>query len=219
MGVQNCIIKTDSKVIAARIEKECITKDTTRDKYLALITRIENYFKGFSVEHIERNKNTEVDELAKATVRKTPLPPDVFFQTIEDSLVKTIEAEPRMLNVIQGEDWQALIMTYLHHYELDNSTKLIRMQQRAKAYQIIENTLYKSSITGPLLRYLSKSEGKELLAEIHTGVCRGHIGSRKIIVDNAKQSDCDLFKKFCYQMGTEEAFASVYHLQSNGAVE
>jgi hypothetical protein len=41
------------------------------------------------------------------------------------------------------------------------------------------------------------------------------------MVDNAKQFDCDLFKYFCYQMGIEVAFASVYHPspQSNGAVK
>jgi hypothetical protein len=37
--------------------------------------------------------------------------------------------------------------------------------------------------------------------------------------DNAKQFDCHLFKNFCYQIGVEAAFASVYHPQSNGAVE
>jgi hypothetical protein len=42
---------------------------------------------------------------------------------------------------------------------------------------------------------------------------------RKITVDNAKQFDCDFFKDFCHQMGVEAAFASVYHRQSNGAVE
>jgi hypothetical protein len=31
------------------------------------------------------------------------------------------------------------------------------------------------------------------------------------MVDNAKQFDCDLFKYFCYPMGIEVAFASVYH--------
>jgi hypothetical protein len=95
----------DSKVIAAQIEKECTARDTTLEKYLALIRRMENYFRWFSVEHIDRNKNTEADELAKAVARKTALPPNVFFQTIKNSSVKTIEPEPRMVNVIQGEDW------------------------------------------------------------------------------------------------------------------
>jgi transposase InsO family protein len=42
---------------------------------------------------------------------------------------------------------------------------------------------------------------------------------REITIDNAKQFDCHLFKNFCYQIGVEAAFASVYHPQSNGAVE
>jgi hypothetical protein len=42
---------------------------------------------------------------------------------------------------------------------------------------------------------------------------------KKITVDNTKQFDCNLFKDFCYQMGIEVAFASVYQPRSNGAVE
>jgi hypothetical protein len=41
----------------------------------------------------------------------------------------------------------------------------------------------------------------------------------EITVDNAKQFDCHLFKDFCYQMGVKAAFTSVYHPQSNGALE
>jgi hypothetical protein len=102
--------------------------------------------------------------LTKASTKKMVVPPDVFYQVIEDSSVKTVELEPRMINVVQGEDWQALIMAYLHnHYKLDSSAELIRMQQRAKLYQVIGEELYKTSITGPLLHYLSKDEGKDLL--------------------------------------------------------
>jgi hypothetical protein len=55
-------------------------------------------------------------------------------------------------------------MAYLHHhYELDKNIELIRMQHRAKAYQIIGDELYKTLVTGPLLRCLSTVEGKELL--------------------------------------------------------
>jgi hypothetical protein len=39
-------------------------------------------------------------------------------------------------------------MAYLHHhYESDNNTELIRMQQRAKAYQVIRDELYKTLVT------------------------------------------------------------------------
>jgi IS30 family transposase len=49
-------------------------------------------------------------------------------------------------------------------------------------------------------------------------ICRFRV-PRKITVDNANQFDYHIFKDFCHQMGIEVAFASVYHPQSNGAVE
>jgi hypothetical protein len=181
-------LQTDSKVIVGQIEKEYIARDGTFKRYLVLVWRMENYFKGFSVEHIEGAKNTEADEMVKAVARKTTLPTDVFFQTLQDSSLKIVEPEPRIGNVIQGEDWEEPIIAYLHHhYELDNNTELLKIKQRAKAYQVTGNELYKNSVKGPLLRCLSKVEGKELLAEIHSCVCRGHIGPRALIVKVFRQ--------------------------------
>jgi ribonuclease HI len=165
MGVQHCILKTDSKVIASQIEKECIAGDETLETYLAAVQRMETFFRGFTVQYIERTKNLEANELVKAASKKTVIPPDVFYQVIEDPSMKTVKPEPRMVNVVQGEDWQALIMAYLHsHYEPDSSAELIRMQQRAKVYQVIGEEPYKTSIMGLLLRCLSTDEGKDLLA-------------------------------------------------------
>jgi hypothetical protein len=110
---------------------------------------METFFKGFTLEHMESAKNTDADELAKAAAKKSELPPNVFFQVIKDPSVKTVEPEPRMINVIQGQDWQALILAYLHHhYEPNNTIELTKMQQRVKAYQIIGDELYKTSVPG-----------------------------------------------------------------------
>jgi hypothetical protein len=110
------------------MEKECIAREPTLEKYLGLIKRMENYFKWFIVEYIKRSKNTEVDELAKAAACNTPLPTDVFFQVIQDASIKTVESEPRLINAIEGEDWWAPITAYLHHYyKRDNTTEHITM--------------------------------------------------------------------------------------------
>jgi hypothetical protein len=93
-----------------------------------------------------------------------------------------------MVHVVQGEDWRALIMAYLrHHYELDNNIELTRMQQRAKAYQIIRDELYKTSVTGLLHHCLSRDEGKELLTQTHSSVCGGRIGTRVLTAKVFKQ--------------------------------
>jgi ribonuclease HI len=53
IGVQKCILRTDSNVVTRQIEKECIAREPTLEKYLGLIRKMENYFKGFKVEYIE----------------------------------------------------------------------------------------------------------------------------------------------------------------------
>jgi hypothetical protein len=52
--------------VAGQIEKECISRELTLEKYLSLVRKMENYFKGFTVEYIERAKNFEDDEFVKA---------------------------------------------------------------------------------------------------------------------------------------------------------
>jgi hypothetical protein len=72
-------------------------------------------------------------------------------------------------------------MAYLHHYyEPDTTVEQIRMQQRARAYQIVDNDLYKVLISGPLLHCISKEEGQQILMEVHAGVCGGHIEARAL---------------------------------------
>jgi hypothetical protein len=116
-------------VIASKIKKECMARDETLERYLATAQRMENFFKGFTVEYIEREKNIEADELAKAAARNAVLPPAVFFHVIKFPSVKTVKPEPTMVNVVQGEDWQPSIMAYVHHhYGPNSSTELTRMQ-------------------------------------------------------------------------------------------
>jgi hypothetical protein len=65
---------------------------------------MENYFKWFTVEHIERNKTTEADDLAKGVACNTPMHADVFFQVIEEASIKIVIPEPRLINIIEGKD-------------------------------------------------------------------------------------------------------------------
>jgi hypothetical protein len=40
----------------------------------------------------------------KAAALNTLMPADVFFQVLEDALVKTVPPEPGVINVIEGGD-------------------------------------------------------------------------------------------------------------------
>jgi hypothetical protein len=78
------------------------------------------------------------------------MPANVFFELLKDALVKTVPPEPRVINIIEGEDWRASIVACLrHYYERDSKNEQIRLQQRAKDYQIVGNELYKISVSAP----------------------------------------------------------------------
>jgi hypothetical protein len=55
------------------------------------------------------------------------------------------------------------------------------MEARTRPYVIIEGELYKHGVCSPLLKCLSRTEGKELIKEIHAGLCGSHIGSRPLL--------------------------------------
>jgi ribonuclease HI len=91
LGVTTCIVKTDSKVVAGQIEKDYSAKELVLIQYLFVVRSLEKQFKGFTLQHVERNKNEEADMLAKAVVKGEPLPSNVFFHTIGTLVVRNSE--------------------------------------------------------------------------------------------------------------------------------
>jgi hypothetical protein len=56
-----------------------------------------------------------------------------------------------------------------------------RMEARTRPYVIIEGELYKQGVCSPLLKCLSRTQGQELMKEIHARPCGAHIGSRPLL--------------------------------------
>jgi ribonuclease HI len=116
LGQQNFIIRTDSKVIQEHIEKDSEAKNPVLMKYLEKVREMERHFKGYTIQHIPRDDNNEVDKLAKAAVRTQEMPPDVFFEIIKEPSIK--EESARIVSIVETPDWRAEIMAYLRgHYE------------------------------------------------------------------------------------------------------
>ena len=60
-------------------------------QYLTAVRGLEKQFKGFTLQHVERNKNEETDALAKAAVKGEALPFDVFYHVISTPVVRNPE--------------------------------------------------------------------------------------------------------------------------------
>jgi hypothetical protein len=54
--------------------------------------------------------------------------------------------------------------------------------RRAKSYVLVEDKLYKrGAYSGVLMKWVPRQEGKDILDEIHKGVCGNHASSRTLV--------------------------------------
>jgi hypothetical protein len=143
---------------------------------------LEASFEGFSVKNIPRGENEHADLLAKSAAQGLPLPSEVFFETIKAPSIELLERAVLAISPVHSKDWRIEIISFLQDNCLsDDEVYNKRMEARTRPYVIIEGELYKHGVYSPLLKCLSRTEGIEIMKEIHAGLCGSHIGSRPLL--------------------------------------
>jgi hypothetical protein len=111
-----------------------------------------------------------------------------FFQILKSPATQTAAKAFSLVMLAECEDWrQAIIDTLNNVANPEDEASTARMAARARIYTMIEGTLYKKGVVHPLLKCISRGEGKELLQEIHSGVCESHIGPRALSAKAIRQ--------------------------------
>ena len=105
---------------------------------------MEKFFLVFSIRSFPRAQNKQADQLAKAAVQNDSLPPDVFFETLNQGSINCTEEPAKFVNAIINEDWRATIMAYLRgQFIPEDKKEEKRMALRARNYRIINEDLYR----------------------------------------------------------------------------
>jgi hypothetical protein len=143
---------------------------------------LEASFEGFSVKKHSKRGNEHADLLAKSAAQGLPLPSEVFFETIKAPSVELMERAVLAISPIHSEDWRTEIISFLQGNCLsDDKVYNERMEARTRPHVMIEGELFKHGVCSPLLKCLSRTEGIELMKEIHAGLCGSHIGSMPLL--------------------------------------
>jgi hypothetical protein len=149
---------------------------------------LEASFEGFSVKNIPRGENEHADLLAKSAAQGLPLPSEVFFEAIKAPSIDLMERAVLTISPVHSEDWRTEIISFLQDNCLSSGEAYNkRMETRTRPYVIIVGELYKYGVCSPLLKCLSRTEGMELMKEIHAGLCGSHIGSRHLLGEVFRQ--------------------------------
>jgi hypothetical protein len=182
VGARRLVILTDSELVAVHIGKTYKAKKPDMMKYLQTVRSMEKFFLGITVKSFPRHYNKEVDAIAKATALLEPLPPDVFYEATTVRSAADEATPPKFVNAIHSEDWRAPIVAAIKgYYEAEDGVIDKSVAIRARNYHIINGNLYRKGVCAPLLKCISVTEGKQLLHEIHSGMCSHHIGTRALV--------------------------------------
>ena len=148
-------------------------------------------FRQIEVVHISRSENDQADALAKLAASLT-LPSEREIEiTIGERhlLMSALErAEPNkevdvvsVYEVEEETDWRQPLIEYLRHGVLpDDAKKRVDVKRRVSRFLLKNDTLYRRTFDGMLLRCLSNEEAKYILAETHAGVCGAHQAGPKL---------------------------------------
>ncbi|XP_051206434.1 uncharacterized protein [Lolium perenne] len=119
-------------------------------------------------------------------------PPGVFLDVLARSSVhvpREIDiAEPPALDsalvalASDAGDWTEPYISYLERQVLPmDETETRTLVRCCKSFTIINNKLYKRSISGIFQRCVTADEGRKILRDIHAGDCGHHVGARSIV--------------------------------------
>jgi hypothetical protein len=118
--------------VAGQVEKEYMAREPELVKYLAMVRALERRFKGFTLKHIPRSENTEVDELVKAAANNLPIPKGTFYQVLRSPAPEIAAKAFQTVLLTQCEDWRQAIINRLNNMcTTEDEASEARMTARA----------------------------------------------------------------------------------------
>ena len=80
-------------------------------------------------------------------------------------------------------DWRTPFIDYIREQKLPaGSTIAEQVSHHTKIYVLVGDQLYRRGATsGVLMKCVSREEGKDILEEIHKGICGNHASSQTIV--------------------------------------
>jgi hypothetical protein len=197
LGIKRLLAFGESKVVIEQVNKEWNCVKDTMDAYCAEIHKLEGHFEGIEFQHVPRNNNIAIDVLSKLGSRRALVPEGVFIQDLHKPSIKLLDPDnpeppsnkqnpspPRdVLMTEKEDDWREPFIDFiLDQLVPDDKAERERITRRSANYVVICSDLYrKAASTGILMKCILRSEGLQLLAEIHSGECGCHAASTNLV--------------------------------------
>ncbi|XP_016206665.1 uncharacterized protein LOC107647051 [Arachis ipaensis] len=237
--VQSLTAHCDSLLVVQQIRGEYQVKDPLLERYWLIAKDLISKFSSFIILHVHRDKNIRADVLFKLAATRS----DTQTSALSQLTLKKPSIELLSISINHLHDWRTPFLEYINTGTMPRDELNTQyFKRRASLYTNIGGELYRRGISQPLLKCLNTEEAREVMDEVHEGVCRNHIGGRALAAKIVRtgyywptmRRDCITKVKKCDKCQKHEAistkpaevlhsmehhFSSVEHPQSNGQAE
>ncbi|XP_016205400.1 uncharacterized protein LOC107645794 [Arachis ipaensis] len=230
----------DSLLVVQQIRGEFQVKDPLLERYWLIAKDLISKFSSFIILHVHREENVRADILSKLVATRADTQTSALSQlTLKRPSIELLS----ITNINHLRDWRTPFLEYINAGIIPrDELNPQHFRRKASLYTNIEGELYRRGFSQPLLKCLNKDEAKEVMDEIHEGVCGNHIGgwalTAKIVRTGyywpTMKRDCMKKVKTCDKCqkhaaistkpaealhSMEHHFSSVEHPQTNGQAE
>ena len=146
------------------------------------------------IHHVDCDNNVGADVLSKLGSTRAAVPLGVFVHELHHPSVKVqsqqatdTEAPATIREVLMiEEDWRIQFINFIKEFKLPShvnpkSAEAAHIIRCSKGFVLIGDNLYKHSASDILMKCVTLEEGKDILKEIHEGVCGNHAASRTLV--------------------------------------
>jgi ribonuclease HI len=191
LGIKRLLVYGDSAVVINQVNKSWDRNKENIDAYCLEVRKLENKFYGLEFNHIVRDNNVAADILLKLGSTRAQVPAGVFVHELHaPSIPEPAPPTTAPANTLAGQevimidvDWRQPFIDYLSEQKVrSNKNSAEQLIRRAKSYVLVRDKLYKQGASyGVLMKCVPRQEGKDILEEIHKGVCGNHASSRTLV--------------------------------------
>ncbi|XP_027178148.1 uncharacterized protein LOC113777314 [Coffea eugenioides] len=178
LGAQRIHVRNDSQLVVCQVLGEYEAKDETMQRYLSKVHQLIAYFESFEIQRILRSQNRRADALSRLV--------STSFSDLNKTVLVEVLSEPEYMEEVAcpvntGETWMSPFILFLGQGVLpEDRVEARKIQRKSARYALRDGELYKRSYLGPWLRCVTPEAGRQVLHEIHEGLCGAHVGHRML---------------------------------------
>jgi ribonuclease HI len=199
----------DSLLIISQIKGEWKTRDEKLIPYFEYLERLTEEFDEIEFTYLSRNRNSYADALATLAAWIV-LTDEATIIQVDDHKEPAYCLQIELNHSNENLPWFHDIKQYLESNSFPqeaNQTDKRTLQRLVMQFTLCGNHLYKRSHNHVLLRCIDEAEAREVMQEIHAGVCGPHMSgvmlAKKIMLQGyfwlTMEADCCDFVRRCHE--------------------